>query len=465
MKKFWKSFQWKVIVFFACSMLVIACLSNFLIYKFALEQQFSLLQDKLKTIARTSALFIDAEALSRVPLNKEGVSAPEFRAVMRQLNAIRDANPGIVYIYILAKTEKEGIVQFVVDPDIPSADEVAQGISSFPGDHYDATRFPAMLNAFYGPSVDDSIQADEWGAVLSGYAPIRGADGKTVAIIGVDMSAETVNTMQKVIHWRGMLVLILGCLLSLLWGLMLGKAITDPVDALVKATRRIADGDLQQTVPVQGEDEISELAEAFNSMTSNLVLSRKRLNDYFFNIMETFVRILEAKDEYLKGHSQHVAEYAEKIAVKMGLSEEHIRLLRNGALLHDLGKLSVDENILNKIERLTEDEWNILRQHPLVGEEILQPIISQPEILSVVRSHHERYDGRGYPDNLTGRDINIFAAIVSVADSYDAMTSDRAYRASLGREKAIEELKKNRGLQFNAEVVDAFLDILEHETK
>jgi len=120
---------------------------------------------------------------------------------------------------------------------------------------------------------------------------------------------------------------------------------------------------------------------------------------------------------------------------------------------------------LNKKERLTEDEWNILRQHPLVGEEILQPIISQREILSVVRSHHERCDGKGYPDSLSESDISIFAAIVSVADSYDAMTSNRAYRNSLGREKAIEELKKNRGLQFKAEVVDAFLEILERENR
>ena len=115
---------------------------------------------------------------------------------------------------------------------------------------------------------------------------------------------------------------------------------------------------------------------------------------------------------------------------------------------------------MNKVEKLTDEEWRIIKEHPVMGEEILGPVFLDKRMLSIVRSHHERYDGKGYPDKLKGDEIDILAQIVSVADSYDAMTTTRAYRAPLGKEAAIEELKKNSGTQFNPNVVEAFLKIL-----
>ena len=177
-------------------------------------------------------------------------------------------------------------------------------------------------------------------------------------------------------------------------------------------------------------------------MARNLAESRGKLLDYFYRVVESLVRALEAKDPYTKGHSERVADYARSIAVKMGLPEEKIKLLREIASIHDIGKLGISENILNKKEKLTDEELQLIRNHPLTGEDILKPLRISEEMLSAVRSHHERYDALGYPDKINGDNINIFAAIVSVADAYDAMTSCRAYRQPLSKEEAILELKK-----------------------
>ena len=173
------------------------------------------------------------------------------------------------------------------------------------------------------------------------------------------------------------------------------------------------------------------------------------------------MRILEAKDAYTMGHSERVAEYSKEIALEMGFSQEKAETVRRAGELHDIGKLVIDERIINKKGNLTDEEWKIVKDHPIVAEEVLRPVFIDEEMLAMVRSHHERYDGTGYPDKIKGDSINIFAQIISVADSYDAMTSRRSYREALSKEEAIEQLKKNSGTQFNTQVVKAFLKVLE----
>ena len=147
----------------------------------------------------------------------------------------------------------------------------------------------------------------------------------------------------------------------------------------------------------------------------------------------------------------------------MQLPPERVKLVKDTALLHDIGKLAIHEHILNKPEKLTDAEWEIVRKHPEIGEEILKPVVLTEEMLAIVRNHHERYDSTGYPDKISGKNINILAAVVTVADAYDAMTSPRAYRWALSKEHAIGELKKNSGTQFHPKVVEAFLKVLEED--
>lgn len=462
-RTFLKSFQTKVSIFFILAMLFSGTLSNFLIYKFALDSQFFQLREKLKVIAQTAALMIDTDNLVQIPLAKEGIRTPQYKSISEQLKTIRKANAPLAYIYIMSKTNTEGTLQFVVDADLPNRKEIKQGITYYPGDKYDAARFPEMLKAFSSPAADKKIGQDQWGIVLSGYAPIRNKSGVTVAILGVDIFADDVYRAQKVIHQRALIVLFLSVILSLFLGMLISKSITYPIKKLVQATSAISKGNLKHKVQIRGANEINELARSFNEMADSLYRSKEKLHDYFYNVMHSFVRILEAKDRYTKGHSERVADYALKIGSRMSLNEEKLELLKDAALLHDIGKLGVEEKILNKKEKLTDQEWEVIKRHTVIGEEILKPIALSEEMLSVVRSHHERCDGKGYPDQLTGENISLFVAIVSVADAFDAMTSQRAYREAVNEKKVIQELEDNKGAQFNSDVVDILIQILQED--
>jgi putative nucleotidyltransferase with HDIG domain len=170
---------------------------------------------------------------------------------------------------------------------------------------------------------------------------------------------------------------------------------------------------------------------------------------------------MDAKSPWTKGHSERVTSYATAIAKAMGLNDNEIETLRIASLLHDIGKIGTYDVILDKPGRLTNEEFSLVKTHPVKGEEILKPIKQLQNILSIVRSHHERLDGNGYPDKLKGMEIPFVARIITVADSFDSMTSDRPYRPSPGKDYAISELKKYRGIQFDIQVVDAFLQVLE----
>ncbi|MCK9615423.1 MAG: HD domain-containing protein [Candidatus Omnitrophica bacterium] len=452
---FINSFRVKVTLTLIFSLLFIAGLDNFILYEYNLRLQFKNLQDKLKTIASTAAIDIDADLIGKVPLNREGINSQAYETIAEQLNKIKKANPQLKYIYTLAKTGTPGIAQFIVDPSPYIGTR-----TSLPGDKYDAYRFPEMLEAYGGPTVDKNLVIDEWGATLSAYAPIYGKNLKAVAILGVDIDANEVYTLQKAARLKTLFILILVIAVSILLGAWISMDVTRPVQNLVEGTRRIAAGNLDYKVEIKSKDEIGELAEAFNAMAGNLAASREKLHDYFYRVVQAMVRSLEAKDHYTRGHSDRVSEYSADIAKAIGFSDEKVEMLKKAAQLHDIGKLGIHEDILNKKSALSENEWDLIHQHPAVGEEILKPIFLDEEMLAVVRSHHERYDGKGYPDGLKAEQINIFAQIVCVADSYDAMTSSRSYRAALSKEEAIERLKKDCGAQFNPEIVEAFIKVL-----
>ncbi len=175
------------------------------------------------------------------------------------------------------------------------------------------------------------------------------------------------------------------------------------------------------------------------------------------NAVTALALALDAKDEYTSGHSGRVSEISVIIAKELGMSDTAIENIRLAGLIHDIGKIGVKEEILNKPGALTVQEFEHIKTHPVIGERILKPIVEEREILDMVRLHHERFDGRGYPDGLSGERIPRGAAIMALGDAYDAMTSDRPYRKSLGNSIAVEEIKKGYGTQFTPGVVDAFL--------
>jgi len=193
------------------------------------------------------------------------------------------------------------------------------------------------------------------------------------------------------------------------------------------------------------------------------VFQRARLDEQlkksYVSSVRALVQAIEEKDTYTRGHSERVAGIVVQVARELGMSEQEVEYLRFGSILHDVGKIGIPESIVRSPKPLTEGEFKIIQKHPLKGLEILQHIPFIKEHMYLIRNHHERWDGKGYPDGLRGDEIPLGAQIVAIADAFDAMTSSRPYRKGLPPKQAAREIKKAMGTQFSGSIVQAFLSV------
>jgi diguanylate cyclase (GGDEF)-like protein/putative nucleotidyltransferase with HDIG domain len=189
---------------------------------------------------------------------------------------------------------------------------------------------------------------------------------------------------------------------------------------------------------------------------------RSLLGDSHLGAIEALSAAVDAKDHYTMGHSDAVRRFSLAIGEKLGLSESDMENLKAAALLHDIGKIGTPDHILQKPGPLKADEWQVIEDHPKIGSDILEKVQQLNSIVPGVRHHHERFDGLGYPNGLSGKNIPLLARIIALADAYDAMTSERTYRSALPTDDALEELKRCAGTQFDPELVDLFIDALEN---
>jgi len=208
------------------------------------------------------------------------------------------------------------------------------------------------------------------------------------------------------------------------------------------------------------EEMLRRSKDAFFNMLKDLHAANRQLREIHDSLIITFSHIIDAKSHWTKGHSIKTTQYALLIAKKMGIDSYERDILQRASLLHDIGKIGTYDIVLDKPDRLNDFERSLIRQHPLKAVEILSPIKGFEPVIPIIRSHHERMDGRGYPDGLRGEEIPLLARILSVADAYDAMMSDRPYRRSKGREYAVSELRRCSGTQFDPRVVDALISIV-----
>jgi putative nucleotidyltransferase with HDIG domain len=197
-----------------------------------------------------------------------------------------------------------------------------------------------------------------------------------------------------------------------------------------------------------------------------LMLSRYSFKLYvdmrknYYDTVKALINAIEAKDPYTSGHANRVGEYSVAIAQEINLSAKQIEIIKNAALLHDIGKIGIDDRILNKQERLSELELEVIKNHPSIGYDIIKDIGFLKDVMNIVKHHHEKWDGSGYPMGLKGSEIPIETTVLTISDSYDAMTTDRPYRKALSSEEAIKELLKYSGTQFNPEIIDKAIETL-----
>ena len=197
--------------------------------------------------------------------------------------------------------------------------------------------------------------------------------------------------------------------------------------------------------------------------TQTIINQIEQINKMSLQTVTTIANIIDARDNYTKGHSTRVADYTALLAYKLGMNKNEIEDIHSIALLHDIGKLGIPDSILNKPGKLTNEEYQVMKNHTVIGGNILKDMSMLKDIDLGAKYHHERYDGKGYPDGLKGEQIPYIARIISVADAFDAMTSDRVYRKHLDSIIVVNELEKGKGTQFDPVIADAMLSLIKSE--
>jgi HD-GYP domain-containing protein (c-di-GMP phosphodiesterase class II) len=198
-------------------------------------------------------------------------------------------------------------------------------------------------------------------------------------------------------------------------------------------------------------------------MHARIIESNRDNREFFLRILRVMAKLLEERDKYTEHHSENVAKIACAIARRFGFSESEIKKLEMAGLLHDFGKIGISDQILNKQSSLTDEEYEIIKTHPSIAQAILEPVHNMEEIIPWIKYHHEKWDGSGYPDGISRRDIPLAARILAVADAYDTMHSRRTYHEPFDDEYILNELIDNKGRQFDPDVVDTFLLILQDQ--
>ena len=622
-------------------LVLVICVSTVLVfYRQVHHAVLSQIQARLSSVAACISVQIDPETHKFLASHNDA-SAPQYRQTRALLQRLMAVNPEIKDVYTMSPGKQPMMWKFVVDGD---AERPAR-----PGEKYDVTPYPQLREALSEPSADTRVTRDKWGSWLSGYAPIKDKSGRSVGIVGVDMSVGQLNQEMAGVHVIGILAITLAIFASVVLGQAICSFFTTKISAFVERLTAAAHGDLDTLADDSRKDEIGDVARAFNYlilalrhkdkmisemntdyltglnnhryfqqrlrdelakadensqhvgllmididlfklvndslghtvgdeilrqvagllmqnvaddqtvsryggeefavilpntgaeeaeetakrlhqiitkacfevqpecvdqskdghhstialtvsmgvaayplhsnkqdgliMAADIALHRAKhtgrdrvcayntikeahidpyevytfIHDPSKSAIEALAAAVDARDHYTRNHSEQVSKYALMIGRGLGLNEGEIELLQKAGLLHDVGKIGIPDYVLNKPSSLTKEEAEIIRTHPAMGESIIRNSRSLDAVLPAILHHHERYDGKGYPAGLAGKDIPLLARIIAVADSFDALQANRPYRKSLTAREAVNEVRKNSGTQFDPEIVEAFV--------
>lgn len=271
--------------------------------------------------------------------------------------------------------------------------------------------------------------------------------------------ASVTKMIQATIEWGG-----IALVLSIIAAVVFASGIARPIRILADRTREIAEGNYKKRVELKTHNEIGELAENFNVMSGAIEQAIERLKQaahenhlLFINSIRMLAAAIDAKDPYTRGHSERVARYSVAIGKNMNLPEKEMRNLRISALLHDVGKIGIDDRILRKPGALTDDEFEVMKQHPAKGAAIMGGVAQLIDIIPGMKYHHEKWSGGGYPEGIRDDEIPMQARIVAIADTFDAMTTNRPYQKAMELNYVVDKIKSFAGTRFDPRVVDAFV--------
>jgi HD-GYP domain-containing protein (c-di-GMP phosphodiesterase class II) len=295
--------------------------------------------------------------------------------------------------------------------------------------------------------------------MLGTVAPVGRPDwGVVVQKPEAEAFASVTKMLRATVEWGSIaLALAIGV------GIVFAAGISRPIRQLAEKTREIAAGNYQQRVDVKTRNEIGELADTFNAMSGAIEQSIEQLkkaanenHQLFINSVRMLAAAIDAKDPYTRGHSERVARYSIAIGKSLNLPADQLRNLRISALLHDVGKIGIDDRILRKPGALSDDEFEVMKSHPAKGAAIMSGVAHLIDIIPGMKYHHEKWAGGGYPDGLKENDIPMQARIVAIADTFDAMTTNRPYQKAMEIAYVVEKIQSFAGTRFDPAVVTAF---------
>lgn len=300
--------------------------------------------------------------------------------------------------------------------------------------------------------------------MLGSYATAQMDKNSRLGVIAIQDEAAALSSVADM-RWQTLWISLVAAGFTIVIGFFFAKKLTEPVRELAKGAHRLSSGDFSQRIPVRSTAELSDLGNSFNLMTDqiesfikDLQRSAKENRELFLGTVKSLAAAIDGKDPYTRGHSERVSRVSVAIAQRLGLSDEECEKIRVSALLHDVGKIGIDDSVLKKPAALTDDEFEIMKGHPQKGYKIMSQIPGIQEFLPGMYMHHEMIDGRGYPQGLRGEEIPLMARIVSVADTFDAMTTDRPYQQAMKFEEALDRIQSFVGTRYDAEVVRAFVE-------
>lgn len=293
--------------------------------------------------------------------------------------------------------------------------------------------------------------------------------GSVVALLEVEINLSA--TMERIRHidderesqmLRVIVVNVLLVLAFVWW--VVNRWLIRPIRDFARVTRDIAGGELSARTGIVQADEVGELGQSINGMADSIEHLFTEQEQAHLQMLQSLAKALEAKDAYTAGHSGRVSRFSVQLGRRLGLSESELKLLKQGALVHDVGKIGISDSILNKASPLDDHEYEIMKKHPELTASIMRPLKRFKAFAEIAAWHHERWDGNGYPDGLQGEQIPLLARIVSIADTWDAMTGDRVYRKGMSIDTALSILKREQhDGQWDPALLASFIEMIEDD--
>jgi len=297
--------------------------------------------------------------------------------------------------------------------------------------------------------------------MLGSYATAELDKNSRLGVIAIQDEAAALASVADM-RWQTLWISLIAALITILIGIFFANKLTHPVSQLASGAHRIAMGDFSQRIEVTSRTELGDLGNSFNLMTDqierfigDLQRSAQENRELFIGTVKGLAAAIDGKDPYTRGHSERVSRFSMAIAQRLDLSDEEIEKIRISALLHDVGNIAIDDNILKKPAALTDEEYEIMKKHPQKGYKIMSQIPAMKEFLPGMYMHHEMVNGKGYPQGLKGDEIPLMGKIVAVADTFDAMTTDRPYQKAMQFDDALARIESFVGTRYDPAVVAA----------